>query len=178
MNLYHELPPGPDWPSIVYMVVEIPKKSRNKYEYDVDGGFVKLDRVLFSPLHYPGDYGFIPQTLHPDGDPLDILVITNEPTYSGCVIEARPLGLFRLTDKGEQDDKVLAVPNTDPGFSGYRTLKDVPSHFLDEMAHFFKVYKDLESVSVKIQGWKGLKAAHKEIEKAVKLYRRRVSWTG
>lgn len=178
MNLYHELPPGPDWPNIVYMVVEIPKKSRNKYEYDVDGGFVKLDRVLFSPLHYPGDYGFIPQTLHPDGDPLDILVITNEPTYSGCVIEARPLGLFRLTDKGEQDDKVLAVPNTDPGFSGYRTLKDVPSHFLDEMAHFFTVYKDLESVRVKVRGWKGRKAAHAEIEKAVKLYRKRVSWAG
>lgn len=178
MNLYHELPPGPDWPSIVYMVVEIPKKSRNKYEYDVDGGFVKLDRVLFSPLHYPGDYGFIPRTLHPDGDPLDILVITNEPTFSGCVIEARPLGLFRLTDKGEQDDKILAVPNTDPGFAGYRTLKDVPSHFLDEMAHFFTVYKDLESVRVKVHGWKGRKAAHEAIEKAVKLYRKRSQWTG
>ena len=178
MNLYHELPPGPDWPAIVYMVVEIPKKSRNKYEYDVEGGFVKLDRVLFSPLHYPGDYGFIPQTLHPDGDPLDILVITNEPTFSGCVIEARPVGIFQLTDKGEKDDKILAVPNTDSGFSEYRTLEDVPSHFLNEMAHFFTVYKDLESVRVKAHGWKGLKAAHESVEKAVKLYRKRVHWTG
>ena len=131
MNLWHELPPGPDWPRVIYVVVEIPKKSRNKYEYDEQGGFVKLD-----------------QTLHADGDPLDVLVMTNEPTFAGCVIEARPLGVFRLVDKGQLDDKILAVPHTDPLFKEYHTLGDVPPHFLEEMAHFFSVYKDLESAEV------------------------------
>ncbi|TET48994.1 MAG: inorganic diphosphatase [Anaerolineales bacterium] len=166
MNLWRDLPSGPDCPRVVYVVVEIPKGARNKYEYDQKQGFVKLDRVLFSSLHYPGDYGFIPQTLHADGDPLDVLVITNEPTFAGCVIEARPLGVFRLVDKGQLDDKILAVPHTDPLFKDYRTLKDVPSHFLDEMAHFFNVYKDLESAEVQGRGWDGLEAACEEIRAA------------
>jgi len=172
MNLWRELSPGPAWPKVVYVVVEIPKRSRNKYEYDEEGGFMKLDRVLFSSLHYPGDYGFIPQTLHEDGDPLDILVMTNEPTFSGCVIEARPLGLFRLVDRGQPDDKILAVPATDPLFEGYRALTDVPPHFLDEMEHFFSVYKDLERDTVEGKGWKGIKKAYEAVEQAVARYHR------
>ena len=171
MNLWHELPPGPDWPRIIYVVVEIPKKSRNKYEYDEEGGFVKLDRVLFSSLHYPGDYGFIPQTLHDDGDPLDVLVMTNEPTFSGCVIEARPLGIFHLVDRGKLDDKILAVPHTDPLFAGYHTLDDVPPHFLEEVTHFFNVYKDLERAEVIGRGWDGIEYAHAVIERSVEQYR-------
>ncbi len=171
MNLWHELPPGPDWPRVIYVVVEIPKKSRNKYEYDEQGGFVKLDRVLFSSLHYPGDYGFVPQTLHADGDPLDVLVMTNEPTFASCVIEARPLGVFRLVDKGQLDDKILAVPHTDPLFKEYHSLEDVPPHFLEEMAHFFSVYKDLESATVVGKGWDGLEQAYAEIKRAVQRYR-------
>ncbi len=174
MNLWHELPPGPDWPRIIYVVVEIPKKSRNKYEYDDEKGFVKLDRVLFSSLHYPGDYGFIPQTLHADGDPLDVLVMVNEPTFAGCVIEARPLGVFRLVDKGQLDDKILAVPRTDPLFEEYRTLEDVPPHFMEEVAHFFSVYKDLESAEAVGKGWDTLEMAHAEIEHAVKLYQEHI----
>jgi inorganic pyrophosphatase len=170
MNLWRELPPGPDWPEVIYVVVEIPKKSRNKYEYDEKGGFVKLDRVLFSSLHYPGDYGFIPQTLHDDGDPLDVLVMTNEPTFSGCVIEARPLGIFHLVDKGQTDDKILAVPHTDPLFNAYHSLDDVPPHFLAEVTHFFNVYKDLESVEVEGRGWDGLERAYAEISHAVEQY--------
>jgi inorganic pyrophosphatase len=170
VNLWRELPPGPDWPKVIYVVVEIPKKSRNKYEYDERGGFVKLDRVLFSSLHYPGDYGFVPQTLHDDGDPLDVLVMTNEPTFSGCVIEARPLGVFHLVDKGQVDDKILAVPHTDPLFNGYHTLDDVPAHFLEEVAHFFNVYKDLESAEVEGKGWEGLDRAYKEVERAAQYY--------
>ncbi|MEE8392590.1 MAG: inorganic diphosphatase [Anaerolineae bacterium] len=170
MNLWRELPPGPDWPKVIYIVVEIPKRSRNKYEYDEKGGFVKLDRVLFSSLHYPGDYGFIPQTLHDDDDPLDVLVMTNEPTFSGCVIEARPLGVFHLVDRGQIDDKILAVPHTDPLFNDYRTLDDVPPHFLEEVAHFFNVYKDLESGKVEGKEWNGIERAHQEIERAVRTY--------
>jgi inorganic pyrophosphatase len=170
-NLLHALPAGPDVPRVVYVVVEIPKGSRNKYEYDERGGFIKLDRVLFSSLHYPGDYGFVPQTLHRDGDALDVLVITNEPTFSGCVIEARPLGIFRLLDRGQPDDKILAVPHTDPLFSGYRALADVPAHFLDEMGHFFSVYKDLEMAEVEPKGWYDREAAYAEIEEAAARYR-------
>ncbi len=174
MNLWRELPPGPDWPHVIYVVVEIPKKSRNKYEYDAKGGFVKLDRVLFSSLHYPGDYGFIPQTLHDDGDPLDVLVMTNEPTFSGCVIEARPLGVFHLIDKGVVDDKILAVPHTDPLFNHYHELNDIPAHFLEEVTHFFNVYKDLEQAETAGKGWDGLEQAYTEIERAVANYQNRL----
>lgn len=171
MNLWKELPPGPNWPEIIYVVVEIPKRSRNKYEYDERGGFIKLDRVLFSSLHYPGDYGFIPRTLHRDGDPLDVLVRSHEPTFSGCVIEARPLGVFRLVDKGEEDDKILAVPHTDPLFDDYRDLDDLPPQFLEEVAHFFSVYKDLERAKVETRGWNSRRDAYADIEEAVSRYR-------
>jgi inorganic pyrophosphatase len=174
MNLWRELPSGPDWPQVIYVVVEIPRGSRNKYEYDSDAGFLKLDRVIFSSLHYPGDYGFIPRTLKADGDPLAVLVITNEPTFSGCVIEARPLGVFRLLDKGEYDPKILAVPHTDPLFSEYHNLADVPRHFLEEAAHFFSVYKDLEMAEVEAKGWEGQDAAYEEIRQAIDHYWRHV----
>jgi inorganic pyrophosphatase len=170
MNLWRELPPGPDVPRVIYVVVEIPKRSRNKYEYDEHGGFIKLDRVLYSSLHYPGDYGFIPRTLHDDGDPLDVLVMTNEPTFAGCVIEARPLGIFHLLDRGLLDDKILAVPHTDPLFDGYHSLENVPPHFLEEVTHFFNVYKDLERAEVQAQGWEGLERAHEEVERAIQMY--------
>jgi len=169
-NLWRELPPGPNVPEVIYVVVEIPKRSRNKYEYDERGGFIKLDRVIGSSLYYPGDYGFIPRTLHHDGDPLDVLVMTNEPTFSGCVIEARPLGIFHLIDRGKVDDKILAVPNTDPLFSDYHSLEQVPAHFLKEVTHFFSVYKDLEQVEVQAQGWEGLDRAYEEIEEAIQIY--------
>lgn len=171
-NLWRELPPGPDAPRVIYVVVEIPKRCRNKYEYDERGGFIKLDRVLYSSLHYPGDYGFMPRTLDEDGDPLDVLVMTNEPTFSGCIIEARPLGVFRLLDRGVLDDKILAVPHTDPLFANYRSLEDVPPHFLEEVKHFFSVYKDLEQAEVKPQGWEGLEQAHAEIERCLVAYMR------
>ncbi len=161
-------------PKTIYVVVEIPKRSRNKYEYDEAGGFIKLDRVLASSLHYPGDYGFIPRTLHDDGDPLDALVITNEPTFSSCVIEARPLGIFHLIDQGKVDDKILAVPATDPNFDHYQSLDDVSPHFLKEVTHFFSVYKDLEQEKTQPKGWDGLQRAHEEIERAINMYVRRI----
>ncbi len=170
-NLWHELPPGPEGvPEIVYVVVEIPKRSRNKFEYDKKGGFIKLDRVLYSSLHYPGDYGFIPRTHYDDGDPLDVLVMTNEPTFPGCVIEARPVGIFRMLDRGVHDDKILAVPATDPLFDGYHDLPDVPQHFLQEVAHFFSVYKDLQHMKVEPLRWERREQALAEIERSMDLY--------
>lgn len=169
-NLWHDLPPGPDVPEIIYVIIEIPKRSRNKFEYDKRGGFIKLDRVLYSSLHYPGDYGFIPRTHYDDGDPLDVLVMTSEPTFPGCVIEARPVGIFRMEDRGVADDKVLAVPATDPLYDSYRGLEDVPPHFMEEVVHFFSVYKDLQHERVVAKGWEDCEAAQAEIERSLELY--------
>jgi inorganic pyrophosphatase len=172
MNLWHELPVGSDWPEVINVIVEIPKGSRNKYEYDKRLGVIKLNRVLFSSLYYPGDYGLIPRTHYEDGDPLDVLVMINEPTFPGCVLEARPVAFFRMMDKDLPDDKVLAVPASDPLYTEIRDLEDVPPHFLREVAHFFSVYKDLEEIRVKPIGWEPREAAYEHIRHAVELYSR------
>lgn len=177
-NLWSDLPPGPDAPNSVYVVVEIPKGSRNKYEYDEHLGIFKLNRVLYSPLHYPADYGLVPQTIYDDGDPLDALVMVSEPTFAGCVIEARPLGLFRLLDRGVPDDKVLAVPATDPLFADYLDLDDLPRHFLAEVAHFFRVYKDLEGVGVEPLGWEPAAVAREQIMRAAQRFREQTNLQG
>ncbi len=174
MNLWKELPPGPDVPDLVNVIVEIPKGSRNKYEYDKEAGAIVLDRVLYSSIHYPGDYGLIPQTYYEDGDPLDILVMVNEPTFSGCIIRARPIGLFRMKDRDEPDDKILAVPASDPIFGDYHDIADIPQHFLQEVAHFFAVYKDLEGAHVKTLGWEGATRAKQRILYAAELYRKKI----
>ncbi|MBE0690796.1 MAG: inorganic diphosphatase [Anaerolineae bacterium] len=170
-HLWHNLSPGPNAPEVVYAVVEVPKGSRNKYEYSKSAGVIKLDRVLYSPLHYPGDYGFIPQSYYGDGDPLDILIMMSEPTYPGCIIEARVIGMLRLIDRGENDDKILAVPATDPQFEEVLTLADAPKHFLREVEHFFVVYKQLEGKAVESNGWADEIEARAAIENAMKLYR-------
>jgi inorganic pyrophosphatase len=165
------VPPGNDVPGEINVIVEIPKGRRSKFEVDKQTGLLKLDRYLYSSAHYPGDYGFVPQTLAEDGDPLDVLVMVNEPTFPGCLIAARPLGLFRMTDKGDNDFKVLAVPSTDPIFADYQTIDCVPPHFLREVEHFFATYKELEGGVVKTMGWDTLEAAHKEIEACVERYK-------
>jgi len=133
MNLWHELDPGPSWPEVIHVVVEIPKGSRNKYEFHKRTGAFKLDRVLYSAVHYPGDYGFTPQTFYDDEDPLDVLVMTNLPTFTGCIVEARPIGMFRMLDRGEHDDKILAVLHYDPFFQGYTDFTQLPSHYIREV---------------------------------------------
>lgn len=170
-NLWHQLEPGPKLPDVIYVIVEIPKGSRNKFEYGKELGVIKLDRVLFSSLHYPGDYGLIPRTFYDDGDPLDALVMINEPTFPGCVIEARPIGIFRMLDQDAADDKILAVPARDPIFEDYRDIKDIPRHYLKEVAHFFEVYKDLEGKRVKPIGWETASTAKVEITRSIELYR-------
>ncbi len=172
IHLWHNLVPGPQAPEVVYAVVEVPKGSRNKYEYSKKTGVIKLDRVLYSPLHYPGDYGFIPQTFFEDGDPMDILVMMNEATFPGCVIEARPLGMLKMIDKGEQDWKVLAVPATDPNFDEYHTLEDLPKHFLKEVMHFFMVYKELQGTQTRNDGWVGTPETREAIKASIEHYHR------
>src|SRR5919107_419102 len=133
--------------------VEIPKGSRNKYEYDEELGALVLDRFLFSSMVYPTDYGFIPKTLGEDGDALDAMVCVSEPTFPGCVIPVKPIALFRMEDDKGIDDKVLCVPLSDPAWNGLEGLDDLPNQLQDEIAHFFSVYKDLEQKKVKVDGW-------------------------
>lgn len=170
VHLWHHMSPGPNPPTVLHAVVEVPKGSRNKYEYSKAEGVIKLDRVLYSSIHYPGDYGFIPQTYSEDGDPLDVIVIVNEPTFPTCVIEVRPLGMLKMLDRQEPDYKILAVPQSDPHFGDYWTLDDVPAHYLVEVEHFFGTYKTLEGVAVDDLGWSDLEAAQTEILAAIARY--------
>ncbi|MBI4496141.1 MAG: inorganic diphosphatase [Deltaproteobacteria bacterium] len=153
------LPPGPDPPEVVYVVVEIPRGGRNRYEYDAKKDFFRLDRVLYSAVHYPADYGFVPATLAEDGDPIDILVMTSEPSFPGCLLEARPVGLLRMEDEKGKDEKILAVALADPHYAEVFDLAHVPPHFLREVEHFFLIYKELEGKKVRSFGWEGREAA-------------------
>ena len=136
------------------MIVEIPKGSRNKYEMDHHSGEIFLDRMLFTATRYPADYGFFPNTLADDGDPLDAMAIVNEPTFPGCRIQIRPIGLFLMEDQGHADHKVLGVPIGDPVWAKARDLDDVPAHMLRELEHFFSVYKELEDKKTAVVGWR------------------------
>jgi inorganic pyrophosphatase len=147
------------------VVIEIPAGSRNKYEMDHARGMIRLDRTLFTATRYPADYGYLDDTLAPDGDPLDALVLTGEPTYPGILIRARPIGMFRMRDERGQDDKILCVPATDPRWRHLRDIEDLPAFDRMEIAHFFEVYKDLEpGKSVETDCWAGTAAALKEIQ--------------
>ncbi|HXV27804.1 MAG TPA: inorganic diphosphatase [bacterium] len=151
---------------IIPVIVEIPKGSRNKYEFDKEKKVFKFDRMLFSAVHYPSDYGFIPDTLAQDGDPLDALILVWEPTFPGCLIEGRPVGLFKMRDEKGPDEKILCVPIKDPLWNHIHSLKDVPPHLLKEIEHFFKVYKDLEKKKTGVEGWQDLESALRVINEA------------
>ncbi|QBI20247.1 inorganic diphosphatase [Egibacter rhizosphaerae] len=149
---------------VVEIFVEIPKGSRNKYEWDTRSGRFKLDRMLFSAVHYPGDYGFVSNAWGEDGDPLDAMVILSDPTFPGCTIDARVVGVFYMTDEKGRDTKILGVPDSDPRWSYVKELSDVPKHLLDEIAHFFSIYKDLEQEGVTIEGFGSREDALTELE--------------
>src|SRR5882762_1656930 len=170
LNLWHDLPAGLHVPECVTAVIEIPSGSRNKYELDKASGMLKLDRVLCSAVHYPGDYGFIPRTLHEDGDPLDVLVLVKEETFCGCMIDVRPLGVLRMLDRGEPDDKILAVPLHDPYYEEYFDIADIPGHQLREVEYFFSTYKDLEGKRVQIKGWEKSDVAMRIINESIDRY--------
>jgi inorganic pyrophosphatase len=151
--------------------VEIPKGSRNKYEYDEELGAIMLDRFLFSSMVYPTDYGFIPDTLGEDGDALDAMVCVSEATFPGCVIPVKAIALFRMEDDKGVDDKVLCVPLSDPAWNTLDELDDLPEQLQQEIEHFFSVYKDLEQKTVKVHGWRSRDEALEEIEAARKRHR-------
>jgi len=173
---YHDLPTGEESPEIVNAVIEIPQGSTNKYEYNAALDSFVLDRVLFSPLYYPTDYGWIPGTLSEDGDPLDILVFVSHPTFPGCVIPARPIGVLHMHDEEGEDYKIIAVARTDPRYDQVARLEDLPEHVLREIHHFFAIYKQLEYKETEILGWLGLDSAHRIIRQAVELSRSSASY--
>jgi inorganic pyrophosphatase len=165
MDTYRELPIGQDAPRIVNMVVEIPQGSTNKYEFDHELGVFRLDRTLYSPLFYPFDYGWVCGTLADDGDPLDILAITTHPTFTGCLIPARPLGVLMMRDNKGPDEKILSVSSVDPRFEKIHRLSDLQPHVLKEIVHFFDIYKELEQKQTIVLGWQDVEAAHEVIER-------------
>jgi inorganic pyrophosphatase len=150
----------------LHCLVEIPKGSRNKYEWDEDVGAITFDRFLFSSVVYPLDYGMIPDTLAEDGDPLDAMVAVSEPTFPGCVIPVKPIALFKMSDDKGIDDKIICVPLQDPNWNTVEVLDDLPEQLRDEISHFFSVYKTLEQKEVEIDGWYPKEDAVKVIEES------------
>lgn len=170
MHPLHDLTPGPNPPERIHAYIEIPRGERNKYEIDKEFGVLRFDRLLYSAVHYPGDYGFIPRTLAQDGDALDVLILITAPTFPGCLMEVRPLGMFQMRDEKGVDEKILAVPVSDPFMEGYHDLDQIPPHTLREIDHFFAVYKELEGKETVTGGWQDRQAAHGAIEAAMRRY--------
>jgi inorganic pyrophosphatase len=171
VNLWEDLETGPNPPEEIYAVVECLKGERNKYEYDKDVPGVVLDRVLHSNVHYPSDYGFIPRSYYDDEDPFDVLVLVEDQTFPGCVIEARPVALMKMDDDGEKDDKVIAVPSEDPRYDHVQDVDDLSDQQKDEISEFFETYKNLEAgKETDALGWQGRDAALGAIEHAQDLY--------
>lgn len=170
MHPWHDISPGIAPPEDINVVIEIPHGSRNKYELDKESGLYRLDRVLYSSVHYPGDYGLVPRTLSDDGDPLDVLVLLKESTFPGCIVECRPLGLLRMRDRGDYDEKIIAVASHDPLQREFFDIADLPQHRLREIEHFFEIYKDLEGGNIEIIGWEKMESACREISIAIERY--------
>ncbi len=160
---YLYLPVGSGFPEEINVVVEIPQGSRNKYEYDKDLNIFRLDRALHSAIYYPGDYGFVPQTLAEDNDPLDVLILVEQPTFPGCLVVARPIGLLKMIDDGVPDDKVLAVPVGEPAYKGIHTQAQIFPHTLRTISHFFETYKTLEGKQTTTQGWQDAASARRSV---------------
>jgi inorganic pyrophosphatase len=152
------------------MIVEIHKNSSNKYEYDGKLGVFRLDRALYSPVHYPGDYGFIPGTLADDGDPLDVLALVEEPSFAGCMIEVRPVGILNMVDNEKADQKVVAVPNFDPRYEQVHSMDQIFAHVRREIEHFFSIYKELEGKKTRMEGWGRPMEAREAIVRSRKNY--------
>lgn len=152
------------------VLIEIPRGSRNKYEYDFKLKRIRFDRMLFSSMMYPADYGFMPETLALDGDPLDVLVLINEPTFPGCVMEVKPIGVFHMADDKGPDEKIICVPVSDPIWNSLNDLSDINPHLLKEIEHFFQVYKDLEHKVVDVEGWGDLREALAIIEECTERF--------
>lgn len=165
-----DLPTGRDLPHVLNAIIEIPKGSSNKYEYDKELNIFRLDRTLYSPVHYPGAYGFFPRTLSEDGDPLDVVVIVEHDTFPGCLIEVRPVGVLVMRDDAGLDHKILTVPVNDPRLREVHGLQHLAKHYLSEIDYFFNIYKELEGKKSDTYGWEDRLVAHQIIMESVQRY--------
>lgn len=170
MNLLHDIPAGTK--DVMNVIVEIPKFSKNKYEIDKETGIIALDRVMHTAQDYPFDYGFVPQTLFDDGDALDVVLLTTYPLLPGILVKARPVAIMEMTDGGDRDDKVVAVPVDDPRFADVQDLADLNKHFIKEMAHFFETYKKIQNKEVHVGTFHGKAEAQTAFEKSVEAYKK------
>ena len=169
-NLWREFPSGPDPPDQIFVVTEIQRNSRNKYEYDARMGVFKLNRVLYT--YYPCDYGFIPRTLDDDGDPLDAVLLINEPTFTGCITVARPVANIKMIDGDDVDDKIVTVSTTDPFYKHIKSLDDLPQSVVDELTYFYNNYKRAEHVKTEVKKWEDASDAKNIIQWAREQYRK------
>jgi inorganic pyrophosphatase len=164
--------PAQPKPGVLNVIIEIPAGSKNKYEFDKDLNAFALDRVLYASVQYPYDYGFIPNTLAEDGDAMDGMVIMDQPTFPGCIIAARPIGMLIMIDGGDRDEKLLCVPVKDPRYAHVKSLDDIAPHRLEEIAEFFRTYKNLEKKVTEIQGWQNVEAVEVFVDKCIAAYNR------
>ncbi len=172
MNIWHDIDPSAITPTDFTAVIEIPTGSKCKYELDKYTGLLKLDRILYTSTHYPANYGFIPRTFADDGDPLDVLVLCSEPIYPMTLIRVYPIGVMRMIDGGKMDDKIIAVPVSDPTYFGVSSIRELPSHVFDEIMHFFTVYKQLENKETDVRSLFDRDDAVQIISDAIESYKR------
>ena len=170
MNIWHDIDEKRITPEEFIVCIEISKNSKNKYELDKETGRLILDRVLFTSTHYPANYGFIPKTYSDDSDPLDVLVLCQSEIVPLCLVKCRPIGVFKMVDDEEGDEKIIAVPVNDPSWNMYTNIDELPEHILDEMRHFFRVYKELEGKQTTIVETRGPKEAKRIILEAINKY--------
>jgi len=170
MNPWHDIEPRQSTPDTLDCVIEIPRGGRLKYELDKETGLLRLDRVLYSAVFYPANYGFIPRTYCDDSDPLDILVLGQEPVMPMCLLTARPIGVMQMIDQDEEDDKIISIHEHDPAYNHLRDISQLPDHTLNELQRFFEDYKILEHKKVRIERFKGRVDAHTIIDQAFRLY--------
>jgi inorganic pyrophosphatase len=168
VDLWRDFPPGPNHPDEVYVVIEMTRGSRNKYEYDSQNGVFTLNRVLYT--YFPCDYGFIPNTLDDDGDPLDAVLLINEPTFTGCITVARPVANIKMFDEELLDDKIVTVSTTDPFYRHLKSLDDIPPSLIRELTYFFENYKRAEGKTTRVQKWEDADKAKEIIEWSIKYY--------
>ena len=169
-NPWHSVEIGKNAPSIVNGIIEIPKNTRAKYELDKESGLLKMDRVIYSSMYYPANYGFIPKTYCDDDDPLDILVLSQITIVPMCIVSAKVIGVMRMLDNGEKDDKIIAVAENDMSVNHISDISELPKHFIKELRNFFEDYKKLENKTVEVEEFQDSKTAISIIEKSIRDY--------
>ncbi len=171
MNIWHDINPSKVTPEEFTAVIEIPKGSKTKYELDKDTGLLKLDRILYTSTQYPASYGLIPRTYANDGDPLDVLVLCSQNIYPMTLVTCYPIGVISMVDSGSDDEKIIAIPKSDPTYNMYRDVSELPEHIFEEMRHFFSIYKDLENKETIVKEVKGREEAIKIITSTINAYK-------